>query len=133
MSERGGWFPVSPGALRVPVSPSPGARTGSGGSGPVRRPLPRCGRGEGGEDVVVPEAEHAPAAAGEPCRAALVGASVGVVLAAVGFDDEAVAGAGEIDDEGADRVPAAGGMADQSVTDSGISASRVAAFLQRTR
>ena len=56
-----------------------------------------------GEDVVVPEANDTPALAGEPFGPPFIGNVLGM-LAAVRFDDEPVLGAGEVNDEGADRM-----------------------------
>ncbi len=58
------------------------------------------------KNVVVPEPNQPPAARFQPSGAARVGGCVGV-LAAVGFDDPAGGGAGEVGDKGADRVLAA--------------------------
>ena len=56
-----------------------------------------------GEDVVVPKSDNAPALAHEPFCAPVIG-SVLAVLASIRLNDEAVLGAGEVDDERADRV-----------------------------
>jgi hypothetical protein len=56
-----------------------------------------------GKDVVVPEPNDPPALSCEPFSAPLI-RGVLAVLAPVGFDDEPVLGAGEVGDEGADRM-----------------------------
>ena len=57
-----------------------------------------------GENVVVPEANDAPAVSGEPLGALLITGDVLTVLAAICFNDEPLLGASEVDDKGADRV-----------------------------
>jgi hypothetical protein len=56
-----------------------------------------------GEDVVVPEANDTPALAGEPFGPPFIGGIL-AVLAAVRLNNQPVLGAGEVDDEPADRM-----------------------------
>ena len=65
------------------------------------------------EDVVIPKAEHAPAFGAEPGGSPSV-VTILCVLAAVGFDDQAMLGAGEIGDERADWVLPAEAVSDEA-------------------